>query len=361
MVFRMIQAEFGDCLILETPDADGVIRYILIDGGPERTYDNHLSGELDAIKQRGGQLDLVVLSHVDGDHIVGLLDLFSELLQRPQISVAQLWFNSFDKAIGHNNTIPIRVSAVFQQAGTQGVRMANTEEVSIQSINQGNKLRIRAQQLNIPINPNVPNGLIKATANPFKLQIGGITLTVVGPTTRNLTELRKEWQKWLDKQEEAIASADIESFAMADESIPNLSSICLLAESNGVRVLLTGDARGDHLLQGLKQTRLLQPDGSIDVDVLKVPHHGSDRNVTLDFFRKVRARKYVISANGKHGNPDYDTLKWIVTAATVQQRPIELILSNHTPIIQQFLDDFPQNENTYQIRFMPPEAHSMVV
>ncbi|RRB02480.1 ComEC/Rec2 family competence protein [Larkinella rosea] len=361
MVFRMIQAEFGDCLILETPDTDGTIRYILVDGGPEGTYDHHLSAELDAIRQKGGQLDLVVLSHVDGDHIVGLLDLFSELLVRPQIQVAQLWLNSFDKAIGQNNAIATRVSEVFHQAGMQGVQMANTEEVTIQSINQGNKLRTRAQQLHIPINPGIPDGLIKAAAKPQKVKIGGITFTVVGPTTQNLKELQKEWQKWLDKQDDALASSDLESFAMADESIPNLSSICLLAESNGVRILLTGDARGDHLLQGLKQAKLLQPDGSIDVDVLKVPHHGSDRNVTLDFFRKVRAKQYVISANGKYGNPDYDVLKWIVTAATVQQRPIELVISNDIPTVQQFIQDFPMNQNTYTVRFMPKDDHSMVV
>ena len=364
MVFRMIQAEFGDCFILETPDTNGTTRYVLMDGGPAGTYENHLKRELEAIKQRGGQLDLVVLSHVDGDHIVGLLDLFSDLLQNPLIAIKKLWFNSFDKAIGQNNNAAVRVNDVFIEAGIQGLlaaSMANTEEVTIQSINQGNRLRVRAQQLNIPVNPDVPGGLIEAQTSPLKIQIGGITFTVVGPTAENLAELQEEWQKWLDKQEEAIASSDIESFAMSDESIPNLSSICLLAESNGVRLLLTGDARGDHLLQGLDQAQLLSPDGSIDVDILKVPHHGSDRNVTQDFFQKVRARQYVISANGKYGNPDYSTLKWIIKVATVQQRPIELVLSNRVPIIDQLVVDFPMNQNTYQLRFMPSDAHSLVV
>jgi hypothetical protein len=38
--------------------------------------------------------------------------------------------------------------------------------------------------------------------------------------------------------------------AMADRSIPNLSSIMILAEADeGKKILFTGDGRGDHLLQ----------------------------------------------------------------------------------------------------------------
>ena len=361
MLLRMIQAEFGDCLLLETPDTEGDMRYILIDGGPATIYDSHLRKELEAIRQRGGQLDLVVLSHVDADHIVGLLDLFSDLLQDPFVPITTLWHNSFTRVFGGKGDVAARLAAVVQEAGMQGVRLANTEEVSLMSINQGNQLRIRAQQLAIPINPGIKGDLIKATSKPSQLKIGGILLTVVGPTTRNLNALKNEWQTWLDKQEAALASADFESFAMADESIPNLSSICLLAESQGTSILLTGDARGDHILTGLKQCKLLKPDGTFEVDVLKVPHHGSDRNVTLDFFRKVKARQYLISANGKHGNPDYDTLKWIIIAAKVQVRQIEIVLSNRVPALEQILEDFPMEENKYTIRVLEQGSHSIVV
>lgn len=361
MIFRMVQAEFGDCLILETPDADGTARYILIDGGPDTIYNDHLHSELNSISQNGGNLDLVVLSHVDADHIVGLLDLFSELLQNPFITIDKLWHNSFEKAFGGQGEVVPRLHGVVQEAGMQGVQIANAEEVSIMSIKQGNNLRIRAMQLNIPINPDIAGGLMKAFSKPYQLKIGGITLTVVGPTTRNLNALKKEWIKWLDKQEEAVATADLETFAMADQSIPNLSSICLLAESEDKSILLTGDARGDHILQGLKFCKLLQPDGTFEVDVFKVPHHGSDRNVTLSFFRKIKAKTYVISANGKYGNPDYDTLKWIITTAKVQVRPIELVCSNLAPSVRQILEDYPMDENTYTIRIMDEEVHSMVV
>ena len=43
-------------------------------------------------------------------------------------------------------------------------------------------------------------------------------------------------------------------------------------------MLLTGDARGDDVLAGLREAGLLRR-SPLHVDVLKLPHHGSDRNV----------------------------------------------------------------------------------
>ena len=41
-----------------------------------------LRPELQNIAGRGGKLDLVVLSHVDNDHVIGLLDLMAELREQ---------------------------------------------------------------------------------------------------------------------------------------------------------------------------------------------------------------------------------------------------------------------------------------
>ncbi len=76
------------------------------------------------------------------------------------------------------------------------------------------------------------------------------------------------------------------------------------------RILLTGDARGDKTLKGLEQADLLTS-GVLKVDVLKVPHHGSNRNVKPDYFKKIIAETYVFSGNGDNGNPDRDTLEML--------------------------------------------------
>jgi len=102
-------------------------------------------------------------------------------------------------------------------------------------------------------------------------------------------------------------------------------------EATGKRLLLTGDGLGNHLIDGLRQANLLSGDGTLHVDTLKVPHHGSDRNVSKKFFKTVTADKYVISANGKDGNPDLDTLVWIVEGAREHGRAIEIFATNRTP------------------------------
>jgi len=46
--------------------------------------------------------------------------------------------------------------------------------------------------------------------------------------------------------------------------------------------------------------------------VLKVPRHGSARNSSPDFFRRVTADVYVLCADGRNDNPHSDVLKWMV-------------------------------------------------
>ena len=73
---HVVQAKYGDALILSF-GTSAKPRHILIDGGPSGNYAADLEPALEKIVGKGGKLDLVVLSHVDNDHVVGLLDLFA--------------------------------------------------------------------------------------------------------------------------------------------------------------------------------------------------------------------------------------------------------------------------------------------
>ena len=50
------------------------------------------------------------------------------------------------------------------------------------------------------------------------------------------------------------------------------------------------------------------------MDILKVPHHGSDNNMETGFFEKVTADHYVFSGDGEHGNPERATLEMLLDA-----------------------------------------------
>ena len=81
-------------------------------------------------------------------------------------------------------------------------------------------------------------------------------------------------------------------------------------------MLLTGDARGDKVLEGLQLVGLLEPgeDSKMEVDLLKVPHHGSSNNLDDDFFERIVASHYVFSGDGEHGNPERETLEMLLKA-----------------------------------------------
>ena len=127
-----------------------------------------------------------------------------------------------------------------------------------------------------------------------------------------LLALQREHDAFLRRSKEKAAKGALAAFT--DNSVANLSSIVVLAEANGRQMLLTGDARGDKILVGLEQVKLLKPRGKMHVDILKVPHHGSSRNMERIFFERIIADHYVFSGNGEHGNPDLETLQMLSDA-----------------------------------------------
>jgi hypothetical protein len=60
------------------------------------------------------------------------------------------------------------------------------------------------------------------------------------------------------------------------------------------------------------------------VDVLKIPHHGSDRNIDPVFFRRITADHYVFSGNGENGNPERETLQMLLNESENEEFTIHL-------------------------------------
>ncbi|MFC5178490.1 ComEC/Rec2 family competence protein [Nocardioides taihuensis] len=88
-----------------------------------------------------------------------------------------------------------------------------------------------------------------------------------------------------------------------DDSAPNDASVVLLAEVDGVRVLLPGD------LEAGGQAALAQAWPGLAVDVLKVPHHGS-RYQDLPFLTGLGAPVALVSvgADNDYGHPASSTV-----------------------------------------------------
>jgi hypothetical protein len=357
-----VQAQYGDSLILEYGTAANR-KYVLIDGGPPDTFDDDLRDALKAIVKTK-KLGLVVLSHIDNDHIVGLLDFLAALEEddaneRPRrVAVAGLWHNSFSSTLDPNGEITTRLQMLMTMAGSMGMAMPLAAD-SFLGVKEGHRLRILARKLSIPVNKGFADDLITVETATETISLGKLKLHVVGPNQANLDALREEWLEWLAATERRMAS-DPTTLANSDQSVPNLSSIVLLAECDGKTILLTGDARSDHTLSGLEQAGLLD-DGKLHVDVLKVAHHGSNRNATKTFFKNITADTYVISANGRDGNPDHDTMKWIVEASHAAGREIELVVTNTTPSTKKLKQTHKPADFGYTLTVLPEKKHSIAV
>ncbi|HTU65372.1 MAG TPA: hypothetical protein VMF52_05460 [Steroidobacteraceae bacterium] len=385
-----LEAKEGDSLLLHYGTKDKP-RLIVIDGGPKDVFKNSLSPRLKAIRAaRGGgvmEVRMIMVSHIDGDHITGILDLTKELRQaqdsgaNPAYDVLTLWHNSFDDIVA-------KFSAEVQEHVGRvkpGNLQAENEAVAA-DVKQGRALRFDANALSLNLNSGFDDLVVFETrAKPAQsradntLNIGSfktgptqeehLSFLVLGPRRAEIEALEAKWiedleailakkapkkpgsakkktgagasvdpAEVLERAESLLSAAEFEAVATAflDKSIPNLSSIVVLASVGGKTMLLTGDARGDLILDSLRDCGLLpKTAGTVHFDVLKMPHHGSDRNMRKDFLQMVTADHYVFSADGKNGNPDVKTFDMLFGA-----RPkggYTLWLTNDVPATTKFI------------------------
>jgi hypothetical protein len=329
--FEVLRAQHGDCLLLHYGT-----EIVLIDGGPSGVYEDTLLPRIDALVEERGEplwLRMIMVSHIDDDHIVGLAEMFADAREREveqrgpkRWQAGEMWFNAFGALTRAGGT-----------ASPSGVRAADidallakapgTESRAVAAgVKTGNALYEDAMGLDIPINESAGGGLVAAGKDGATVidVVPGLTFTVLAPSSERLEKLQKKWEKW----EQDHPRADAEAAANLDRSVFNLSSIVVLAQANGRSLLLTGDAGSDDVLEGLKLAGLLADGGPpLTVDVLKLPHHGSVRNVNAEFFARVRAPHYVISANGRDGNPDNQMLTLLCDARLGDDEPWTLWLT----------------------------------
>ncbi len=372
MKLEVLQANDGDCLLLQE-DGGGLI---LIDGGSAGVYKTVLKKRLEQLRGSSPKLDLrlVMVSHIDADHITGIVDMLRDLVEKQadgeeaRYRIRSLWHNSFAKLAGNRSAATQSSIVGASLEGAVPAGLSPDVEAVVASVKQGNDVRGYAKKLAISVNPETKADLVQAPATGKKTipLTKGLTFTILGPHEDELQALEDSW-----KTAKKTGGANEESVAAdyLNRTVPNLSSIVVLAEAKttrGVkRLLLTGDAGGDLILKGLKSAGLLDSDGRIEVDLLKVQHHGSNHSVDIEFFRRVVAPRYVISGNGRHGIPHRDTLEWLSEARSGKK--IDVYLTNRTgengltEMFDDFLADEASNQPRHTWHFRDDAALSMPI
>lgn len=321
-----LPARKGDSLILYF-GTKAAPKLAVIDGGPSKVYQSELRPRLFDIRAARGiadtdplDIDLLMISHIDDDHIKGILEFAQELkecadLQKPKFArIATLWHNTFDDIIG-NSEIPETVTASLAAMGGADFPQGTDPDMAfiLSSVGQGRDLRGYAEALDWETNnPFDPLVMMDKPNDPKVTRFGGgLSFRIIGPQRDELEKLQEKYDKFLRDNNLGRDSAEAALAATQDKSVPNLSSIVTLAEVGGKTILLTGDALGRKVTDALKDRGVTSAAAPLKIDVLKMPHHGSDRNVTPEFFRLIKADHYVFCGDGSHGNPERATVEML--------------------------------------------------
>lgn len=383
MKLKVFQSDKGDCLLIEGRDG----KTVLVDGGMASTYTAHVAPSLDKMRQAGKKLDVVYVSHIDEDHISGVLEMMDDavawrifdyqttdggnpnfkapkVLRPPEID--RVWHNAFHEQVEDNDgEIEDMLAATATILAATATRkydgLAQFQMDVATSVRQAINLsrRLGDKQLDIKLNPDAGGKMMMLKRLPSgkytpPVKVGKMIWTIIGPTNADLEALKKEWNEWLKenketvariedsarrteknignsvanevnqianiaaKQADLLASKVFDTIALNNKSklgarqkvtVPNLASLMFLLEEKAANgkiktVLLTGDGHHLDILKGLELQKKIEPDESIYIDVMKVPHHGSEYNLDEEFCKRIIADHYIFCGNGAHENPD---------------------------------------------------------
>jgi hypothetical protein len=294
---------------------------------------------------------LLVISHIDRDHLEGVLGLLEQ--DSPGFTAKEVWFNAF-------RHLP-----------------DDPDEISFSPM-QAERLTERLDALGWGWNSSFGENAVclpgEKPAEPITLA-GGMKITLLSPTQEALFRLRSDWEDEIRQAnlrqglvkppndelapEEEVSFEipilpDLEALSATDfqedKSTANHSSISFLAEYDGKRAIFAADAPAGGLLSSLEH---LSPEKPFDLDLLKVSHHGSSHTTSLDLIKKLNCQHYVISTNGsifKH--PDQEAIARLVIGSGGKA---DLYFNYHSPRNELWGSDALKEQYGYRTTYQSPE------
>lgn len=297
--FTILPAFNGDSILIKTFDKNKDEFIILIDGGTPATFDCSLKKNLNGISK----INLLVLSHIDSDHIGGLIRFFKNSLI-DKIEIDEIWINQPDSEFNQTTNEKALIS----------VRQAENLKVLIKKKKPYSKIR------EITIADNVIN-------------IKGLEFTILSPTVEIKDKLYEVWEKdqltlkqdalkvdiclgtkVYSKSLKELSEIDFKPHSSINSDIYNSSSIAFILNCPDVNLLFLADSRAEIITESLKQLghKIETP---LEVDYVKISHHGSLNNTSQELLSLIKSSNYLISTNGgtaSHKHPSRETLARIV-------------------------------------------------
>ena len=299
MTIYTYQADCGDAFRIKYIGEDGVSHNIFIDSGYERTYNNVLEKVITEIISAGELIDLWVVSHIHDDHIGGVIGYFQSVFNLTSKNVVQLWYYNEPRHRKEN------------------VSESEHEISSAASIRQGDYL---TQYLRYTSQLNKSD----ITKETMIKDLYGLKITTLSPDQKRLNRLRDKFKtrksqlmnysEITELSEPASAISNDYNFRIEDfdfntftedSSVENGSSIAIITEYNHKRILWLADSHPSIIVKSLKDLGFSEGNPLL-CDWVKVSHHGSMSNNSIELYSMLKCTKFIISSNGenKHNLPN---------------------------------------------------------
>lgn len=308
---RLLDASYGDAILVSHSNEAETFN-LLIDGGPAKTFGFGSGGRrpgplriaLDEIKEKHQTIDLVILTHIDSDHIKGLIKAFQFDGYLSNLA-KQVWLNASSNITSFMDAVDIAENAIpysTDDDANTSVRDGKTFEQILTKLDCWRREIIIAGQI---------------------IHVGPFKFTILSPSRKNLEKLLYIWPDENDSADTAGEPNDYhKSFDelltndkfIADDSFANGSSIAFILEVENKKVLFLGDAHDATIIETLRNLDYSEQN-KLAVDYVKLSHHGSQFNTSKELLSLIDCRKYLISTDGsRHGHPHKKTLARVFNA-----------------------------------------------
>ena len=292
--FNFFKALAGDSILISTDKTN-----ILIDGGFGVTYEEQIQPKLNRLNNC---LDLVVLTHIDEDHICGLIEMVKNDRKNTN-KIKELWFNSI-----------------------KSIRIRKNKNVSV-SYGQEQTFDTLLDEQNVPVNNEV---FLTTTDNQKKYTINNeIELQLLSPYESDLRILEEKEPKNQNSTECGRHKATHVSTKFGnDNRPPNKSSIAFILKYNAKEFLFLADANIDVINCSLAELGYSE-DNKLDIEFVKLSHHGSLENINEDFLKMINTDKFVILTDGKnkHNNHPNKEIFPLIIEHQAKDKDIEFIFN----------------------------------
>lgn len=347
----MFPAKNGDSFLIKAGDLPN--SYLLIDGGFNDTYSKYIKPELENLASKSKSLGLVVVSHIDEDHIKGIIKLIEENgsnLDSCIIKIENIWHNSLRSITTYTSNLE-NLSLVDREIikDLTTLDYPTSDDDGDISGKQGSSLaKLLAENDYIWNFKQGYEPISKDSVSTYSLN-NEIDIQILAPNNEILNLLKTKWERelrykgftgnisnsvfddgfeFLLARDQTIIDteliSDIQNLEKAytpDNSITNRASISFILKAKDKRILFLGDSWAEDIEKSLKD--IFKDEKKITFDVIKISHHGSRSNTSVSLLELIDAPVYLISTNGqKHGHPDMPVLLEIVKRETSVKRRI---------------------------------------